>query len=147
MNAGLAAIGSGLILALTGCTGAPEGPLEPNRLRLTGVEVAADPKVDLRYPAILRYEASGDVRVIDSCFTWLDKTAPDNWLDHATWLGDGPYCLAPESGREPGQVTTMLVSGYPGTYRVAVYVRYEGSGVLQTSNTLSEEVMVTRRLP
>lgn len=146
MKASLALTGLSLSLALAACAGSPDGPLEPNRIRLTAMEVAADPKIDVRYPVLLRYETSGDVRIIDSCFTWLDEASGD-WLDHATWYGDGPYCLAPESGQAPGAATTMLVSGYPGTYRLEAYVRYEGDGVLQVSNAVSDEVTVTRRLP
>ena len=146
MKASLALSGLSLILGLAACAGSPEGPLEPNRIRLTAMEVAADPKVDVRYPVLLRYDVDGDVRIIDSCFTWLDATS-DDWFDHATWYGDGPYCLAPESGQAPSAVRTMLVTGYPGTYRLETYVRYEAGGVLQTSNTVSNEVTVTRRLP
>lgn len=146
MKASLVLTGVGLVLGLAACAGSSEGPLEPNRMRLTAMEVAADPKTDVRYPVAVRYEASGDLRIIDSCFTWLDETSGD-WTDHTTWYGDGPYCLAPESGQAPSAVTTMLVSGYPGSYRLEVYVRYEGGGVLQTSNTVSDEVTVTRRMP
>ena len=146
MKASLALTGLSLVLGLAACAGSAEGPLEPNRIRLTGMEVAGDPKVDVRYPVLLRYEVDGDIRVIDSCFTWLDETSED-WFDHATWYGDGPYCLAPEAGDAPGAVRTMLVSGYPGTYRLEVYVRYEGGGALQISNAVSDEVTVTRRLP
>jgi len=147
MKASLALTGLSLTLGLAACAGSPEGPLEANRIRLTAMEVAADPKVDVRYPVLLSYEVNGDVRIIDSCFTWLGEKSPDEWLGAATWLGDGPYCLAPESANGPGAVRTMLLSGYPGTYQLEVYVRYEGGGVLQTSNAVSDEVTVTRRLP
>lgn len=147
MKASLALTGLSLALGLAACAASPEGPPEPNRLRLTGMDVTADPKVDVRYPVLLSYEVNGDVRIIDSCFTWLGEKSSDGWLGAGTWLGDGPYCLAPESAGGPGAVRTMLVSGYPGTYQLEVYVRYEGGGVLQTSNAVSDEVTVTRRLP
>jgi len=147
MKASLAVTGLSLALGLAACAGSPEGPLEPNRIRLTGMDVAADPNVDVRYPVLLTYEVNGDVRIIDSCFTWQGEDASLAWLDDWTEFGDGPYCLAPESGDGPGAVRTMLLSGYAGTYRLEVYVRYEGGGALQTSNALSDEVTVTRRLP
>ena len=147
MTASRALTGLGLALGLAACAGSPEGPLEPDRIRLTAMEVAADPKVDVRYPVLLSYEVNGDVRIIDSCFTWLGEKSPDEWLGAAAWLGDGPYCLAPEGGELPGAVRTMLVSGYPGTYGLEVYVRYEGGGALRISNTLSGDVTVTQHRP
>jgi hypothetical protein len=111
------------------------------------VEVAPDPKVDVRYPVLLSYEVNGDVRIIDSCFTWVDEDSFLQRLDDWTGLGDGPYCLAPEGGDGPGTVKTMLVSGYPGTYRLEVYTRYEGGGEVRTTNAVAEPVTVTRRLP
>jgi hypothetical protein len=147
MTASRALSGLVLVLGLAACAGSPEGPLEPDRIQLTAMDVAVDPKIDVRYPVLLRYDVSGDVRIIDSCFTWVDDGSPDGWLGDASWFGDGPYCLAPEGGEPPGAVRTMLVSGHPGTYRLEVYVRYEGGGALRTSNTLSDDVTVTRRLP
>jgi hypothetical protein len=147
MRAGVAFTALTLALGLAACAGTSEGPLEANRMRLTALDVAADPKVDMRYPALLRYEASGDVRIIDSCFTWIDDDSFLQRLDEATGLGDGPYCLAPESAAVPGTVQTMLVSGYPGTYRLVVYTRYEGGGAVRTTNAVAQQVTVTRRLP
>lgn len=147
MRRSLAFTGLALVLGLAACAGSPEGPLEPNRMRLTAMDVADDPKTDVRYPVLLSYEASGDVRIIHSCFTWLDESGSFGWLDDWTGLGDGPYCLGPESGEGPGAVRTMLVSGYPGTYRLRAYVRYEGGGEVWTSNAVSREVTLTRRYP
>mgnify|MGYP000020208076 CR=1 FL=1 len=138
-----------LLLAsgLAGCAGTAEGTLEPNRMRLTAMEVAEDPKTNVRYPSFLRYEANGDVRIIHSCFTWIDEESFLQRLDTVTGMGDGPYCLAPESADLPGTVKTMLVNGYPGSYRLMVYTRYEGGGAIHTTNAIAEQVTVTRRLP
>jgi hypothetical protein len=146
MRASLAFTGFALTLGLAACAGS-EGALEPNRIRLTGMEVAPDPKVDVRYPVLLSYEVNGDVRIIDSCFTWLDEKSAVQWLGDGAWFGDGPYCLVPEGGDGLGTVKTMLVSGYPGTYRLEVYTRYEGGGEVRTTNAVAEQVTVTRRLP
>ena len=146
MRASLAFTGLALALGLAACAGS-EGALEPNRVRLTGMEAVSDPQVDVRYPVLLSYEASGDVRIIDSCFTWIDEDSALQRLDDWTGLGDGPYCLAPEGGDGPGTVKTMLVSGFPGTYRLVVYSRYEGGGEVRTTNAITEQVTVTRRLP
>lgn len=147
MRTSLAFTGLALVLALAACAGSSADPLEPNRMRLTAMSVADDPKVDVRYPVLLTYEANGDVRIIHSCFTWLDESGSSSWLDDWTGLGDGPYCLGPESGEVPGAMRTMLVSGYPGTYRLRAYVRYEGGGEVWTSNAVSREVILTQRNP
>ena len=147
MRAGLAFAALTLASGLTACAGTSEGPLEPERMRLSALEIAADPTVDVRYPAFLHYEVNGDVRIIDSCFTWVDEDSFLQRLDDWTGLGDGPYCLAPEAAAPPGTVTTMLVSGDPGTYRLVVYTRYEGGGAVRTTNAVAEQVTVTRRLP
>ena len=147
MKASRALTGLSLVLGLAACAGSPEGALEPNRIRLSGMEVAPDPKVDVRYPVLLSYEVNGDVRIIDSCFTWVDEDSFLQRLDDWTGLGDGPYCLAPEGEDELGTVKTMLVSGYPGTYRLEIYTRYEGGGEVRTTKAVAEQVTVTRRLP
>jgi hypothetical protein len=146
MRASLAFTGLALTLGLAACAGS-EGTLEPNRIRLSGMEAAPDPKVDVRYPVLLSYEVNGDVRIIDSCFTWVDEDSFLQRLDDWTGLGDGPYCLAPETADFPGRLKTMLVSGFPGTYRLVVYTRYEGGGEVRTTNAVAEQVTVTRRLP
>ena len=123
---------------LAGCA-STEGPLEPGRLRVTGLEVANDAKVDVRYPALFTYEANGDVQIYDSCFLWSDPASD------LTLFGEGPYCFAPETGPGPGAVKAMLISGYGGTYRLEGYVRYFGGGILHSSNSVSHEVTVKRR--
>lgn len=147
MKASVAFAALTLASGLAACAGTAEGPLEADRMRLTALEVADDPKVDTRYPAFLRYEASGDLRIIDSCFTWIDEESFLQRHDDWTGLGDGPYCLAPESAELPATVQTMLVSGYPGTYRLVAYTRYEGGGAVRTTNAVAQQVTVTRRLP
>jgi len=133
-----AALAPVLVAGLAGCAGS-DGTLEPNRLRVTGLEVADDPKADVRYPALLTYEANGDVQVIESCFTWSGE--PYGFL----WYPNGPYCFGPESGGGPDAVQSMLLTGYPGTYRLDGYVRYFGDGVARSSNRVSTEITVTRR--
>src|SRR3546814_16696894 len=76
----------------------------PDQIRLTGLEVAANPTVDIRYPALLSYEARGDVQVIDSCFLWYDKDAGFTSFRSTLWFGEGPYCLAQESRSEERSV-------------------------------------------
>jgi len=138
MRIRLAFAGLALAVALAACAGG-EGTLEPDRIRVTGLEIADDPKVDVRYPALLTYEANGDVRIIDSCFTWSDAGSRLAWLS-----SDGPYCFAPESG-PANAVKAMLVTGYVGVYQVEGYVRYASGGTLRRSNTASSEITVTRR--
>jgi hypothetical protein len=146
MRTGLAF--SGLILAfgLAACAGF-ESTEAPNQIRLTGLEVASDPKVDVRYPAVLTYEAAGDVRVIDSCFTWFDADFQPLWLRDSTLFGNGPYCFALENDIGPDAVRSMLVTGYSGTYYLEGYLRYSAAGVGQKTNPVSTEITVTRRLP
>ena len=137
---------SGLVLAvsLAACVGA-EGALASDGMRATGLEVAGDPRVDMRYPAVLTYEASADVRVIETCFTWWDADPETSWLDRKLWFGNGPYCLGPESDAEPGAVKTMLVTGYPGIYHLEGYIRYMDGGVSRRSNRVSTEITVAPR--
>ena len=146
---GLAFTGLVLILGLTACAGTSAGtseePLQANRMRLTAIEVADNPKTDTRYPVLLRYEANGDVGIVYTCFTWMDESSSFAWLADWTGLGNGPYCLVPESVEAPGVVTTKLVSGYAGDYELRAYVRYRSGGVMQTSNTVSSPVTLTRR--
>jgi hypothetical protein len=126
-----------LAVGLAACAGS-DGTLGPDRIRVTGLEVADDPKVDVRYPALLTFEADGDVRIIDSCFTWADTGS------RLSWLSDGPYCFASEKS-PANAVRSMLLTGYAGTYQVEGYVRYASGGVLRRSNSASSEVTVTRR--
>lgn len=147
MRASIAVTALILAVGLAACAGPSGGPLEPGRVRLAAMEVAEDPKVDVRYPVLLRYEAAGDVRIIDSCFTWLDENASFRSLDDWTGLGNGPYCLLPAGEAGPGALRIMVASGYPGTYELRAYVHYEDGGVVRKSNTVSSELTVTRRLP
>ncbi|HEY9537797.1 MAG TPA: hypothetical protein VIS03_09420 [Kiloniellaceae bacterium] len=137
---------SGLILAFLAACAGSDGT-DTDRIRLTGFTVAEDPKVDVRYPAVLAYEANGGVQVIDSCFLWFDKNADFTSFRSTAWLGEGPYCFAPDSGVGPNAVKAMLVTGYPGTYRLEGYVRYYGAGVRRTTDRIATEITVTRRLP
>ena len=137
MRTRLALTGLALAVILAACA-ASDGRLEPDRIRVTGLEVADDPKVDVRYPALLTFEANGDVRIIDSCFTWSDSGSRLNWLS------DGPYCFAPDSS-PANAVRSLLVTGYPGTYQLEGYVRYASGGVLRRSNSASSEIIVSRR--
>lgn len=129
--AGLAVV----TLALAACAGS-EGALEPDRLRVTGLEVAEDPKIDVRYPALLTFEAKGNVRIIESCFTWAESGS------RVDWFSEGPYCFAPE-GSPGNAVKSLLLTGYAGTYQLQGYVRYASNGVLRCSNTVSSEITVT----
>src|SRR3546814_1593520 len=81
---------SGLILAFIAACAGSDGT-DTERIRLTGFTVAEDPKVDVRYPAVLAYEANGGVQVIDSCFLWFDKNADFTSFRSTAWLGEGPY--------------------------------------------------------
>src|SRR3546814_17409119 len=74
MRTRLAVTALALGASVAGCA-AFDGADAPDQIRLTGLEVAANPTVDIRYPALLSYEARGDVQVIDSCFLWYDKDA------------------------------------------------------------------------
>ncbi len=139
MRTSLAFTGLALALGLAACTGSGEGPLEPNRLRATGLDIAAGPKANERYPALLSYEANGDVRVIESCFSWSGED------DGFPWRPDGPYCVGPEAGGGPGSVVSALVTGYPGTYHLEGYVRYVGDGVPHNSNRVAAEITVLPR--
>lgn len=117
----------------------------PDQIQLTGLEVADSPTVDIRYPALLSYEARGDVQVIDSCFLWYDRNADFTSFRSTLWLGEGPYCFYPESGTAPDAVQAMLVTGYPGAYLVEGYVRYLTDGELRKSNTVTTDITVRRR--
>jgi hypothetical protein len=140
----LALTGLALAASLTACAGT-QGLDAPDRIELTGLDVAADPQVDVRYPALLAYEAKGDVRVLDSCFTWTDQNPDLTWFDYKKTWGDGPYCFGPERGADPGAVKAMLATGYPGTYQLEGYVRYLAGGALWETNRLSTEVTVAPR--
>jgi hypothetical protein len=139
MRTSLAFTGLALAVGLSACAATEEGPLEANRLRATGLEVAGDPKVDVRYPAIMTYDVNGDVRVIESCFSWSGED------DGFPWRPNGPYCFGPEPGGGAEAVTAMLATGYPGTYRLEGYVRYVGDGVPRNSNRVATEITVTPR--
>jgi len=147
MRTRLAFTGLALTLGLTACAGAPDGPLQASQMRLTAMEVAVDPKTNIRYPVSLRYEVNGAVQIIYTCFTWMDESASFAWLDDWTGLGDGPYCLAPDSVAAPGVVTTKLASGYAGRYELRGYVRDRSGGVLQSTNMVASPINVTRRYP
>ena len=92
MGKSFALTGLALAASLTACAGT-QSPEAPDRIALTGLDVAADPRVDVRYPALLTYDARGDVRVIDSCFTWTDQDPDLTWFDYKKAWGDGPYCF------------------------------------------------------
>jgi hypothetical protein len=147
MRTGLAFIGLALVLGLAACAGTPDGPPQPGHMRLTAMEVGGDPKTNIRYPVSLRYEVNGDAQIIYTCFTWMDDTGSFAWLDDWTGLGDGPYCLAPDSVVAPGIVTTKLASGYAGRYELRAYVQYRSGGVLQSTNMVASPISVTRRYP
>lgn len=144
MGIRLALTGLALTMTLAGCA-AFDSAEAPDQIRLTGLEVADNPTVDIRYPALLSYEARGDVQVIDSCFLWYDKDADFTSFRSTLWLGEGPYCFAPESGAGPDAVKAMLASGYAGSYGLEGYVRYLAGGELRTSNRLATEIAVRRR--
>lgn len=144
MRMNLALTSLALAMSLTACAGT-ESANAPDRIRLTGLDVAIDPKVDVRYSALLTYEARGDVRVIDSCFIWSDKDADFTSFRSTIWFGAGPYCFGPESDAGPGVVKSMLATGYPGTYQLEGYIRYAVGDDRRRSNRLSTEITVTRR--
>ncbi|HEY9550171.1 MAG TPA: hypothetical protein VIR45_11775 [Kiloniellaceae bacterium] len=144
MRTRLAVTALALGVSVAGCA-AFDGADAPDQIRLTGLEVAANPTVDIRYPALLSYEARGDVQVIDSCFLWYDKDADFTSFRSTLWFGEGPYCFAPESGAGPDAVKAMLASGYAGSYRLEGFVRYSDGGVTRESNWLSTEVTVRPR--
>lgn len=147
MRTSLAFTGLALILGLAACAGAPEAPLQANQMRLTAMAVADNPKTNIRYPVRLSYDVNGDVGIVYTCFTWMDEESDFAWLDDWTGLGDGPYCLAPDSMEAPGVVTTKLASGYAGRYELRAYVVYKSGGVMQTTNTVSSRMSVARRYP
>ena len=144
MRTNLGFAGLALVASLAACFGA-DGAFASDRMRVIGLEVDGDPRVDMRYPAVLTYEASADVSVIETCFTWSDADPETTWLDRRLWFGNGPYCLGPESGAEPGAVKTMLVTGYPGIYHLEGYIRYMDGGVSRRSNRVSTEITVAPR--
>jgi len=144
MRSNLVLTGLALAVSLSACAGT-QSMNAPDRIQLTGLEVAKDPKVDVRYPALLTYEEKGDVRVIDSCFIWSDKDADFTSFGSAAWFGDGPYCFGPESDVEPGTVKSMLASGYPGTYHLEGYIRYQAAGISRETNRVSTEITIDRR--
>jgi hypothetical protein len=133
-----------LAMSLTACAGT-QSMDAPDRIQVTGLDVANDPKVDMRYPVLLTYDAKGDVKVIDSCFLWFDKAADFTSFRSTTWLGEGPYCFSREEDVGPDTVKSMLVSGYPGTYQLEGYVRYYAAGVSRETNHVSTEIIVSRR--
>lgn len=144
MGMRLASTGLALTMSVTGCA-LFDGADMPDQIRLTGLEVADSPTVDIRYPALLSYEARGDVRVIDSCFLWFDKHADFDSFRSTLWFGEGPYCFAVEGDSGPEAVPSMLITGYAGTYRLEGYVRYVGGGIYRKTNSVATEITVRRR--
>src|SRR3546814_20500658 len=120
-------------MAVAGCA-AFDSSEAPDQIRLTGLEVADNPRVDIRYPALLSYEARGDVQVIDSCFLWYDKDAGFTSFRSTLWLGEGPYCFAPESGAGPDAVTAILARGYAGRSGREGYAPSPPGGAPRPSN-------------
>lgn len=139
-----AVAGLALCIGVAGCA-VFDNSEAPDQVRLTSLALAESPIVDIRYPALLSYEARGDVQVIDSCFLWYDKNADFTSFRSTLWLGEGPYCFYPESGTGPDAVQAMLITGHPGTYLVEGYVRYFADGITRKSNPLTTEVTVRRR--
>src|SRR3546814_15772167 len=84
---------SGLILAFLAACAGSDGT-DTDRIRLTGFTVAEDPKVDVRYPAVLAYEANGGVQVIDSCFLWFDKNADFTSFSRSEERRVGKECVS-----------------------------------------------------
>src|SRR3546814_18828893 len=97
MRTRLAVTALALGVSVAGCA-AFDGADAPDQIRLTGLEVAANPTVDIRYPALLSYEATGDVQVIDSRFPWYDKDAGFTSFRSTLWFCEGPCCFPPETG-------------------------------------------------
>jgi len=120
--------GLALALGLSACS-LFDDPVASDRISLTGLEVQ-NPIVDTRYPAVISYEAQDDIRVIESCFLWSDA---------------GPYCFAPEGATDSGEVKSMLVTGYAGTYHLEGYVRYEAGGERWRTDSVSTEITVDPR--
>src|SRR3546814_19843106 len=114
---------SGLILAFLAACAGSDGT-DTDRIRLTGFTVAEAPKVDVRYPAVLAYEANGGGQVIASCFLWFDKTAEFKSFRSTAWLCEGPYCFAPDSGVGAHALKAMLGTGRSEHYRLEGSVFY-----------------------
>ncbi|GAB4393646.1 MAG: hypothetical protein Tsb0032_13840 [Kiloniellaceae bacterium] len=139
MNRSFAFTGLALAVGLAACAQS-DGPLGPNRLRAVGLDVADGPRVNVRYPAVLSYEVNGDVRIIEGCYRWsATKNGP-------LWSPQGPYCFDSELGGGANTVSSMLATGYPGTYRLEGYVRYVADGVARNSNRVATEITVIPRL-
>ena len=115
-----------LVLLLAACSGTAS-ETAPNRLNLTELNID-DPKVDVRFPALLTYEAQGEVILLESCFCIADA---------------GPYCFGLEGDGGPGVARSMLVAGYAGTYPVQGYLRYLAGGESYKTNTLETEITVS----
>lgn len=119
-------LAASLLLLLAACSGTAS-ETAPNRLNLTDLKID-DPKVDVRFPALLTYETQGEVTLLESCFCISDA---------------GPYCFGLEGDGGPGVARSMLVAGYAGTYQVQGYLRYLAGGESYKTNTLETEVTVS----
>lgn len=116
------------LLATASCANGPDGePMQAEGLKLTALTVAETLKAGVRYPAVMDYEAEGDVTVLVSCFLWS---------------GEGPYCFGSEQDAGGKQVTTMLITRNPGRYRLEGYVKYTAGGAEQESNRVASTIVV-----
>jgi hypothetical protein len=108
------------------CATAPNKPLVPGELRLSGLDVPDKEKIKIHVPFTVNisFEADGKPEVRAACFTIS---------------GDGPHCskVTDVDYASPGTIQVEIRTKNPGSRLLEAYVLYLRDGEVQPTNVVS----------
>ena len=120
--------GVAIMLAISSCSTAPKGPLEPGEMRLLRLDVPENGnlKLNIVYPLTIKFKADGHPEVRRVCFTWS---------------GDGPRCTRVKDVKYGSDASLdVLFSAPPDHHLVECYVEYVRDGKVRRTNTVGSYI-------